>query len=143
MSIELIDVQKAFGPKVVLDGVTLQVAEGETVAVIGYSGSGKSVLLKTIVGLLPPDAGSVRVDGQEVVGLGREALFELRRRIGYVFQFAALFDSMTVAENVGMGLRRVPGMMRRRSTRGSPRRSTRRTRGVRRPDAGPALGRAA
>ena len=110
MSIRLEGVRKAFGPKVVLDGIDLEVADGETVAVIGYSGSGKSVLLKTIVGLLEPDAGAVHVDGQQVNGLARDALYELRRRIGYVFQFAALFDSMTVAENVAMGLRRVPGM---------------------------------
>jgi len=110
MSIELRDVRKAFGDRVILDGVTLEVREGETVVVIGYSGSGKSVLLKTIVGLLPPDSGRVVVDGQDVTRLAREKLFELRRRVGYVFQFAALFDSMTVAENVAMGLRRIEGM---------------------------------
>jgi phospholipid/cholesterol/gamma-HCH transport system ATP-binding protein len=107
MSIELRDVRKAFGRTVVLAGVTLDVREGETLAVIGYSGSGKSVLLKTIVGLLRPDGGSVTVDGREVAGLPRAELFELRRRVGYVFQFAALFDSMTVFDNVAMGLRRM------------------------------------
>jgi phospholipid/cholesterol/gamma-HCH transport system ATP-binding protein len=75
--------------------------------VIGSSGVGKSVLLKTIVGLLTPDAGTVVVDGREVRTLGREELYELRRRVGYVFQFAALFDSMTVFDNVAMGLRRM------------------------------------
>src|SRR5690606_23139129 len=110
MSIQLLDVRKAFGEKVVLRGVSLEVREGETVAIIGGSGSGKSVLLKTIVGLLPPDGGQVLVDGQDVATLRRHELYELRRRVGYVFQFAALFDSMTVADNVAMGLRRVPGM---------------------------------
>lgn len=110
MSIQLLDVRKAFGEKVVLRGVSLEVREGETVAIIGGSGSGKSVLLKTIVGLLSPDAGRVLVDGQDVAELRRPELYELRRRVGYVFQFAALFDSMTIAENVAMGLKRVPGM---------------------------------
>lgn len=110
MSIQLQDVRKAFGEKVVLRGVSLEVKEGETVVIIGGSGSGKSVLLKTIVGLLTPDAGRVLVDGQDVAALRRQELYELRRRVGYVFQFAALFDSMTVADNVAMGLRRVPGM---------------------------------
>ncbi len=107
MSIELRDVRKAFGRTVVLAGVTVDVQEGETLALIGASGSGKSVLLKTIVGLLRPDAGSVAVDAEDVLSLRREELFELRRRVGYVFQFAALFDSMTVFDNVAMGLRRM------------------------------------
>lgn len=107
MSIELENVHKAFGAKVVLDGVTLRVPEGATVAVIGHSGSGKSVLLKTIVGLLDPDEGRVTVDDKVVGALNRKELYELRRGIGYVFQFAALFDSMTVADNIGMGLRRM------------------------------------
>ncbi|HKJ93234.1 MAG TPA: ABC transporter ATP-binding protein [Longimicrobiales bacterium] len=110
MSIEIEDVHKAFESKVVLDGVSLDVREGETLAVIGASGSGKSVLLKTIVGLLPPERGRVTVDGEVVTELKREKLNELRRRVGYVFQFAALFDSMTVAENLTMGLRRIHGM---------------------------------
>jgi len=110
MSIRLEGVRKSFGDKVVLDGVTLEVAGGETVAVIGGSGSGKSVMLKTIVGLLVPDAGRVVVDGRDVASLGREALYELRREVGYVFQFAALFDSMSVYDNVAMGLRRVRGL---------------------------------
>jgi phospholipid/cholesterol/gamma-HCH transport system ATP-binding protein len=110
MSIQLIGVRKAFGDKVILDGVSLEVREGETVAIVGFSGSGKSVLLKTIVGLLRPDAGQVIVDGQDVTQLRRAELYALRRRVGYVFQFAALFDSMTVAENVAIGLRRIPGM---------------------------------
>lgn len=110
MSIVLRGVRKAFGERVVLDGIDLEVGKGETMVVIGYSGSGKSVLLKTIVGLLPPDAGSVLVDGQDVTRLSRDELYALRRRVGYVFQFAALFDSMTVAENVALGLRRIEGL---------------------------------
>lgn len=118
MSILLEGVSKAFGPKVVLDRVDLEVREGETVAVIGGSGVGKSVLLKTIVGLMEPDAGRVVVDGREVTELSREDLYELRRQVGYVFQFAALFDSMTVAENLDMGLRRIRGLTEEdRSTR--------------------------
>lgn len=108
MSIRLEGVRKSFGPKVVLDGVSLEVRDGETLAVIGASGTGKSVLLKTIVGLLVPDAGTVEVDGRVVASLSREALYALRRDVGYVFQFAALFDSMSVADNVAMGLRRIP-----------------------------------
>jgi phospholipid/cholesterol/gamma-HCH transport system ATP-binding protein len=107
VSIILEGIEKAFGPKVVLDGVSLEVREGETVSVIGASGVGKSVLLKTIVGLLEPDEGRVEVDGEAVRDLTREALYQLRRRVGYVFQFAALFDSMTVEENLSMGLRRM------------------------------------
>ncbi|MEJ2677768.1 MAG: ATP-binding cassette domain-containing protein [Gemmatimonadota bacterium] len=110
MSIELENVRKAFDDKVILDGVSLQVLEGETLAVIGASGVGKSVLLKTVVGLLKPDQGRVTVDGEVVTELTRDRLYELRRRVGYVFQFAALFDSMTIAENLTMGLRRIQGM---------------------------------
>jgi phospholipid/cholesterol/gamma-HCH transport system ATP-binding protein len=102
--IELVDVSKAFGPKQVLKKFTLSVAEGDTLSLVGFSGAGKSVALKHIVGLLQPDAGSVRVDGLEVPELHREELYEVRRKVGYVFQFAALFDSMTVAENLSMGL---------------------------------------
>jgi phospholipid/cholesterol/gamma-HCH transport system ATP-binding protein len=104
--IKFVDVHKSFGPKRVLDGFTLDIAEGETMVIIGYSGTGKSVAIKHIVGLLDPDAGEVWVDGQRVDQLARRALYALRARIGYVFQFAALFDSMTVAENIALGLRR-------------------------------------
>jgi phospholipid/cholesterol/gamma-HCH transport system ATP-binding protein len=107
VSIEMHDVHKAFGDRVILDGVSLTVQEGETLAVIGYSGVGKSVLLKSIVRLLEPDSGKVHVDGEDVSLLERDALYDLRRRVGYVFQFAALFDSMSVFDNVAMGLRRI------------------------------------
>ena len=104
--IQLRDVHKAFGPKKVLQGFSLDVVEGETMVIIGYSGTGKSVAIKHIVGLLEPDAGSVRVDDLEVPNLKRRDLYRLRERIGYVFQFAALFDSLTIGENVAMGLRK-------------------------------------
>lgn len=110
MSIELNDIHKAFGPKKILRGLSLTVPEGETVSLVGFSGAGKSVTLKHINGLLRPDAGTVRVDGHDVPSLTREALYALRLNIGYVFQFAALFDSMTVGDNVAMGLRKVGGM---------------------------------
>ena len=104
--IQFRDLHKAFDGHVVLDGFTLEVKDGETMVIIGLSGSGKSVALKHVVGLLHPDAGDVIVDGRPVSQLDREGLMALRREIGFVFQFAALFDSMTVAENVALGLRR-------------------------------------
>lgn len=110
MSIRIEGVSKSFGPKVVLDGFTLDVRDRETMVVIGLSGSGKSVLLKLIVRLLEPDAGTIVVNGRRVGELTRDELVELRRDVGFVFQFAALFDSMTVAENVAMGLRRIREM---------------------------------
>lgn len=112
MSIRLEEVHKAFGAQKILRGFTLEVNEGEIVTVIGPSGSGKSTTLKTIIGLLEPEAGEVWVDGQNVHRLDSDALYDLRRNVGYVFQFAALFDSMTVGENVAMGLRRIPGVTR-------------------------------
>ena len=108
--IRLVDVHKAFGPKKVLNGFSLDMNEGETTVIIGYSGSGKSVAIKHIVGLLEPDAGTVFVDGQEVPTLARRELYQLRSKIGYVFQFAALFDSLTIGENVAMGLRKQPDL---------------------------------
>lgn len=100
------NVHKAFGTNEVLRGFSLDVHEGETMVIIGYSGSGKSVAIKHIVGLLDPDQGSVHVDGVDVATLSRGELYTLRAKIGYVFQFAALFDSLTVADNVAMGLRK-------------------------------------
>jgi phospholipid/cholesterol/gamma-HCH transport system ATP-binding protein len=110
LSIEIRDLHKAFGENKVLQGFSLDVQEGETLVILGQSGSGKSVTIKHIVGLLTPDSGEVWVDGEEVSALSREALYELRRKVGYVFQFAALFDSMTVGDNVAMGLRRLGGL---------------------------------
>jgi phospholipid/cholesterol/gamma-HCH transport system ATP-binding protein len=102
--IELTDIKKSFGEKEVLKGVTLTVPTGSTTCVIGKSGSGKSVLLKHIVGLLQQDAGTVLIDGKNVDTISRDELFALRRRIGYVFQGAALFDSLTVFDNVVISL---------------------------------------
>ncbi len=104
--IQWIDVYKSFGPKKVLEGFTLDVVEGETMVIIGYSGSGKSVAIKHVVGLLVPDVGTVVVDDLDVPSLPRRELYDMRARIGYVFQFAALFDSLTIGDNVAMGLRK-------------------------------------
>jgi phospholipid/cholesterol/gamma-HCH transport system ATP-binding protein len=100
------DLHKAFGENRVLRGFSLEVKEGETMVIIGFSGTGKSVAIKHIVGLLDPDAGRVHVDGVDVHSLSREELYKLRAKIGYVFQFAALFDSLTIGDNVAMGLRK-------------------------------------
>ena len=102
--IELRNVRKAFGKQVVLNGVDFEVREGETVALLGPSGTGKSVLLKHIIGLIRPDEGEIYVDGKDVCRLKRKELSELRSRIGYVFQNGALFDSMDVFENVRLGI---------------------------------------
>ncbi len=103
---------KSFGPKHVLRGLDLDVAEGESLVVIGGSGTGKSVLLKCILGLLHPDAGSIQVDGEDVVGLGGRALDRVRRKFGMLFQSAALFDSVSVWENVAFALIEGKGMTR-------------------------------
>jgi phospholipid/cholesterol/gamma-HCH transport system ATP-binding protein len=102
--IELLDVSKRFVLNVVLDGVSLTVQDGETVALLGPSGVGKSVTLKMINGLLRPDTGDVIVDGLHVPRLKRQELSQLRAKIGYVFQYGALFDSMTVQENIRLGI---------------------------------------
>ena len=99
-------VSKAFGSHPVLRDLTLEVPDCQNTVVVGYSGAGKSVMLKLIVGLLEADAGRVVVDDQVVADLDADELAALRGRVGYVFQFAALFDSMTVAQNVGLGLQR-------------------------------------
>jgi phospholipid/cholesterol/gamma-HCH transport system ATP-binding protein len=110
VSIQLVDVHKAFGSKKILRGLDLEVEEGETVALVGFSGAGKSVTLKHIAGLLMPDRGTVVVDGNEVPKMKRDDLYKLRLEMGYVFQFAALFDSMTIGDNVAMGLRKKGGI---------------------------------
>ena len=104
--IEFKNVHKSFGPKQVLRGFDLTVEDAQTMVIIGYSGTGKSVAIKHIVGLLVPDVGEVWVDGVHVERLSRQDLYALRGNIGYVFQFAALFDSMSIGENVAMGLRK-------------------------------------
>lgn len=103
--IEIRKVSKSFGPLRVLRGVDLTIETGQNLVVLGRSGTGKSVLLKLIIGLLRPDEGEVVVDGNELSRLNYSALADLRRRMGMLFQMAALFDSMTVGENVGLGLR--------------------------------------
>ena len=102
--IELSNVKKSFGPKHVLNGVTLSVPKGHSLVVIGGSGTGKSVMLKCILGLLQPDAGSIRIAGEEVVGLKGKARDAYLSRFGMLFQGAALFDSLAVWENVAFGL---------------------------------------
>ncbi len=102
--IELRDVHKRFGQQVILNGVNFSVEEGETVALLGPSGTGKSVLLKHIIGLIHPDSGTILVDDLDVAALGRKQLAALRTTIGYVFQNGALFDSMNVFENIRLGI---------------------------------------
>ncbi len=104
--IDVVNLSKAFGPKVVLSDVNLQVEEGESLVVLGGSGTGKTVLLRNIMGLLTPDSGHVAVEGKIIAQLSRDELFKVRQSIGMCFQMAALFDSMTVFENVAFGLRR-------------------------------------
>ena len=106
IKINIIGVQKSFGNNHVLRGADLRIHKGESVVVIGGSGSGKSVLLKHIIGLLKPDAGTVEVDGTDLSRLDENKLNELRKKFGMLFQSAALFDSMTVWENIGFGLKR-------------------------------------
>lgn len=102
--IKLTEVVKRFGDNSVLDGVNLSVEPGESVAIIGGSGTGKSVTLKCILGLLPPDSGSITVDGTEVVGVGSREMSRIRTKFGMLFQGGALFDSMPVWRNVTFGL---------------------------------------
>lgn len=100
--IEIVNLHKTFGGKKVLNGINLTIEEGETSVIIGKSGSGKSVLLKHIVGLLFPDQGYVKVGGKKVDPNNHKELYDIRRKFGYLFQGAALFDSMTVGENIAL-----------------------------------------
>jgi phospholipid/cholesterol/gamma-HCH transport system ATP-binding protein len=102
--IEIYNLHKSFGSKKVLDGVNLKIHTGETIVIIGRSGSGKSVLIKHIVGLLNPDDGYIKVENQRVDELNEKDLYNLRRKFGFLFQGSALFDSMTVEENVALPL---------------------------------------
>ncbi len=102
--IKISNLHKAFGKKVVLDGVDLELRKGESLVVIGGSGTGKSVLIKCIQGLLTPDSGSILIDGEETVGADREQQAALHSKMGMLFQGGALFDSLTVWENVAFGL---------------------------------------
>jgi len=103
--IRIKNLHKSFADNRVLRGVNLEIKEGETITIIGGSGCGKSVLLKHIVGLLKPEAGEIEVDGQEITRLGMEELAEVQKKFGMLFQGAALFDSLTVGENISFGLR--------------------------------------
>ncbi|MCK4533791.1 ABC transporter ATP-binding protein [bacterium] len=105
--IEIVDLHKAFGSNNVLKGVNLKILKGETITILGGSGSGKSVLLKHIAGLLKPDKGNIKVDGKEIVGMDEEEMADVQKKFGMLFQGAALFDSLTVGENVAFGLRRL------------------------------------
>lgn len=102
--IKVVDLEKAFGHNHVLRGVDLEIYDGETITIMGGSGTGKSVLIKHMVGLLKPDKGELFVDNQDVTKLEGEALFRIQKRFGYLFQGAALFDSLTVGENISFGL---------------------------------------
>ncbi len=105
-SIELVGVRKTFGPKVVLDHIDLKVTPGESLVVIGGSGTGKSVMLKCILGILPTDSGTIRLDGVDLASASRADRTELRSRIGMLFQGGALFDSLPVWRNITIGLTR-------------------------------------
>ena len=98
------DLRKTFGSHNVLNGINLSVNRGETLAVLGRSGTGKSVLLRLIIGLETPDSGSIRIHGQNIVGLALDRMGEIRKKMGFLFQHAALYDSLTVAENVAFPL---------------------------------------
>jgi phospholipid/cholesterol/gamma-HCH transport system ATP-binding protein len=113
--IELQGVKKRFGPKVVLDGVDLKVGKGESVVIIGGSGSGKSVTIKSVLGIIRPDAGKIFVDGKETTHLGGRAREAVLKKFGMLFQGAALFDSLQVWENVAFALIQGRGMGRRRA----------------------------
>ena len=107
MGIRLVNVHKAFGSHRVLQGMNLDVKDGETLTIIGGSGTGKSVTLKIMIGLLRPDRGEVYVDDQEINSLSEDELSEVQKKFAYVFQMGALFDSLTIGENVAFGLRQV------------------------------------
>src|SRR5438552_7304209 len=105
-AIRVAGLRKSFGDQVVLDGVDLDVARGETLTILGRSGTGKSVLLKLIVGLQKPDAGAIEIDGERIHEGPLDQLNEIRKKLGFLFQQAALYDSLTVEENVAFPLRR-------------------------------------
>jgi phospholipid/cholesterol/gamma-HCH transport system ATP-binding protein len=103
--VRFVNVQKRFGPKTIYSNLTLDILRGETLTIMGASGSGKSVALKMLIGLIPADGGEILFDGRDVAKMEERQLIEVRRRIAYLFQGAALFDSLSVGENVAYGLR--------------------------------------
>ena len=103
--IKLINVCKEFNGRQVLNNINLEVQPGETMAIIGGSGSGKSTLLKLMIGLIHPTSGKILIDGQDIAAMNDDELDEVRLKMGMVFQYSALFDSMSVGENVAFGLR--------------------------------------
>jgi len=105
-AIRLKDVRKSFGEQTVLDGVDLSVARGETLTVLGRSGSGKSVMLKLLIGLQRPDGGTIEINGEEITAMPIDELNRVRKKVGFLFQGAALYESLTVEENVAFPLRR-------------------------------------
>src|SRR5690349_2751004 len=108
--IEISGLRKTFGQQTVLDGIDLKASRSQTLAVLGKSGTGKSVLLKLIVGIQKPDSGSIQVHGSEMTNLPVDELNQVRKKIGFLFQQAALYDSLTVAENVAFPLQRHSNM---------------------------------
>src|SRR5947209_1870863 len=107
MGIRMVNVYKSFGANHVLRGFSLDVKDGENLTIIGGSGTGKSVTLKLMIGLLKPDRGEVFVDDEEISHMDEEELAAVQQKFAYVFQMGALFDSLTVADNVGFGLRQL------------------------------------
>lgn len=105
--IEIKNLVKSFGDKPVLRGVDLTIEEGMTNVIIGASGCGKSVLLKHIVGLLKPDEGHILIDGEDITTMNEKQIYAIRKKFGFLFQSAALFDSMSVGDNVGIALRKI------------------------------------
>src|SRR6266436_9201676 len=103
--LEVRDLKKSFGSNIILDGVSFRIEKGESVVIIGRSGGGKSVLLKHLIGLLQPDSGQILIDGENIVPMNERELLRIRRKFGMLFQGAALFDTMTVAENVAVAFR--------------------------------------
>ena len=106
MMIEIVNLHKSFGLNKVLQGVNIEIEKGETLVIIGQSGSGKSVLIKHMIGIIKPDEGEIFVDGMEITSLKEDKLHQVSRKFGMLFQGSALFDSMTVAQNVSFGLER-------------------------------------
>jgi len=127
--IKIVNLHKAFGQKVILDGINLEVNENEVLCVLGKSGTGKSVVMKHLVGILVPDSGEIFVDGTQYTGADEDARIQIEKKYGILFQGAALFDSMNIYDNVAFGLRRtgvpedeiekiVPDMLARVGLRG-------------------------